>query len=443
MGRGDIYMNKVVRIYLISEHKDKNGEIISYQDINKLLWELQRQTRTIKNKTIQYCWEYQNFSSDYYKEHHAYPSEKEILSYTLDGYVNDKLKNSSDLYSVNRSSTIRNAIKEFKNAKADMIKGVKSIISYKSDQPLSLHNQSVRIEYIGGQYFANIKLVNSPYAKEHDFASTMIRFKFWIRDKSAETIIQRCLSNEYKISESEMFYDRKKNKWYINLCYSFSTSKNENLDSNKILGVDLGIACPLCASVYGDYARFTIHGGEIEKFRRTVEARKLSMLKQGKNCGEGRIGHGIKCRNKPAYNISDKIARFRDTINHKYSKALIDYALKNNCGVIQMEELTGITADADRFLKNWTYYDLQTKIKYKAEENGIKFKLIKPKYTSQRCSKCGYIDKENRKTQAHFLCLKCGFECNADYNASQNISIENIDMIIEQELKSDANIGCT
>ena len=282
MVRGDIYMNKVVRIYLISEHKDKNGEIISYQDINKLLWELQKQTRTIKNKTIQYCWEYQNFSSDYYKEHHAYPSEKEILSYTLDGYVNDKLKNSSDLYSVNRSSTIRNAIKEFKNAKADMIKGVKSIISYKSDQPLSLHNQSVRIEYIGGQYFANIKLVNSPYAKEHDFASTMIRFKFWIRDKSAETIIQRCLSNEYKISESEMFYDRKKKQWYINLCYSFSTSKNENLDSNKILGVDLGIACPLCASVYGDYARFTIHGGEIEKFRRTVEARKLSMLKQGK-----------------------------------------------------------------------------------------------------------------------------------------------------------------
>ena len=67
-------MNKVVRIYLISEHKDKNGAIVSYQDINKLLWELQKQTRTIKNKTIQYCWEYQNFSSDYYKEHHAYPS---------------------------------------------------------------------------------------------------------------------------------------------------------------------------------------------------------------------------------------------------------------------------------------------------------------------------------------------------------------------------------
>ena len=34
-----------------------------------------------------------------------------------------------------------------------------------------------------------------------------------------------------------------------------------------------------------------------------------------------------------------------------------------NCGVIQMENLTGITENANRFLKNWTYYDLQTKIK--------------------------------------------------------------------------------
>ncbi len=436
-------MNKVVRVYLISEHKDKNGELVSYQDVNKLLWELQNQTRMIKNKTIQYCWEYSNFSSDYYKQHGSYPSEKEILSYTLDGYVNDKFKNNNDLYSANCSSTTRNTVKEFKNSKSDIIKGTKSIISYKSDQPLSLHNKSIHIEYIGGQYFANINLVNRSYAKEHDFASTMIRFKLWIRDNSAETIIQRCLSNEYKISESDMLYDRKKKMWYINLCYSFSPNKNELLDSSKILGVDLGVAYPLCASVYGEYDRFTVHGGEIENFRKKVESRKLSILKQGKNCGEGRIGHGIQCRNKPVYNISDKIARFRESANHKYSKALINYALKKNCGVIQMEDLTGITKDANRFLKNWTYYDLQTKIKYKAEENGIKFKLIKPQYTSQRCSKCGYIDKGNRTTQAHFLCLKCGFECNADYNASQNISIEDIDLIIEQELKSGANVKLT
>lgn len=436
-------MNKVVRIYLITDHKDKDNMPISNTEINHLLWELQKQTRVIKNKTIQYCWEYHSFASDYYKEHGNYPSEKEILSLSLRGYINRRFKEHSDLYSSNCSSTTEKTIREFNNARQEVREGKRSIISYKSDQPLALHNKAIQIEFIGGQYYAYIKLVNSPYAKAHNFSSVAIHFKMLVHDKSTKMILDRCLNNEYKITESTMVYDKKKKQWYINLGYSFSTPKLDHSDAPCILGVDLGIAYPICASVYGDYDRFTIHGGEIEEFRRRVEARKLSLLKQGKNCGDGRVGHGIRCRNKPVYDISDKIARFRETANHKYSRALINYALRKKCTVIQMEDLSGITKDTDRFLKNWTYYDLQTKIRYKAEENGIEFRLIKPQYTSQRCSKCGYIDSENRTTQAHFLCLKCGFECNADYNASQNISIENIDRIIEQELKDRANVKHT
>jgi IS605 OrfB family transposase len=236
-----------------------------------------------------------------------------------------------------------------------------------------------------------------------------------------------------------LIYDKKKKMWILNLVYNFDNKSESVLDKNRILGVDLGIHYPICASVYGEWNRFTIDGGEIENFRKKVEARKKSMLRQGKNCGDGRIGHGISARNKPVYKIEDKIAKFRDTANHKYSHALIQYAIKNNCGVIQMEDLTGITNEADRFLKNWSYYDLQTKIKYKAKEVGIDIVYIKPKYTSQRCSKCGYIDKENRNKQASFVCLKCGFKANADYNASQNISIKDIDKLIEEMYNSGAN----
>lgn len=96
-----------------------------------------------------------------------------------------------------------------------------------------------------------------------------------------------------------------------------------------------------------------------------------------------------------------------------------------------MEKLTGITADSDRFLKNWSYFDLQTKIEYKAKEAGITVVYVDPQYTSQRCSKCGYISKENRKVQAIFCCQKCGYKANADYNASQNIGIKDIDKIIK------------
>ncbi|WP_327748525.1 transposase [Streptomyces europaeiscabiei] len=43
-------------------------------------------------------------------------------------------------------------------------------------------------------------------------------------------------------------------------------------------------------------------------------------------------------------------------------------------------------------------------------------------YTSLRCSACGWIDKNSRKSQAEFVCSSCGFTCNADTNASINIA---------------------
>ena len=43
-------------------------------------------------------------------------------------------------------------------------------------------------------------------------------------------------------------------------------------------------------------------------------------------------------------------------------------------------------------------------------------------YTSLRCSACGWIDKNSRKSQAGFVCSSCGFTCNADTNAAKNIA---------------------
>ncbi|TDC84407.1 transposase [Actinomadura sp. 7K507] len=43
-------------------------------------------------------------------------------------------------------------------------------------------------------------------------------------------------------------------------------------------------------------------------------------------------------------------------------------------------------------------------------------------YTSLRCSPCGWIDKNSRKSQAEFVCTNCGFTCNADANAANNIA---------------------
>jgi putative transposase len=47
---------------------------------------------------------------------------------------------------------------------------------------------------------------------------------------------------------------------------------------------------------------------------------------------------------------------------------------------------------------------------------------VNPAYTSQRCSACGHIAKENRESQAVFRCAACDFACNADVNAARNIA---------------------
>jgi putative transposase len=47
---------------------------------------------------------------------------------------------------------------------------------------------------------------------------------------------------------------------------------------------------------------------------------------------------------------------------------------------------------------------------------------INPAFTSQRCSACGHVAGENRKSQAVFACTACGFVCNADVNAAMNIA---------------------
>jgi putative transposase len=47
---------------------------------------------------------------------------------------------------------------------------------------------------------------------------------------------------------------------------------------------------------------------------------------------------------------------------------------------------------------------------------------INPAFTSQRCSACGHIAAESRKSQALFACVACRFTLNADVNAARNIA---------------------
>jgi IS605 OrfB family transposase len=75
---------------------------------------------------------------------------------------------------------------------------------------------------------------------------------------------------------------------------------------------------------------------------------------------------------------------------------------------------------ANRLLSFWLYAKVGERLKQICEEKGICISLKSPWKTSQRCSVCGTMDRRNRRGD-RFVCLSCGYETNADYNASRNI----------------------
>lgn len=412
---------------------------IDWKLFGKILNEIQRDTREVLNKTLQLCWEYQGFSAEYKKKFGDYPKAKDVLDYAgLSGYCYNRLK--TEYYKMNKgnyTTTVNTAIDKWKSDLKDILRGDKSIANYKKDCPIDLHNKSITVIKNKNNYNINLSLLSNPYKKEMELTSGQILLAIKVGDNTQKVILDRILSGEYKASASKLV--KYKNKWFINLYYSFEPTFKQ-LDENNIMGIDMGIVYPVYMAFNNSLNRYKIEGGEIEQFRKHIESRKNQLYKQSKYCGNGRIGHGVKTRIKPIEFAKNKVSNFRDTTNHKYSKYIIDMAVKNNSGVIQMEELKGISAN-DAFLKNWSYFDLQQKIKYKAAEKGIEVKLIDPRYTSQRCSKCGYIHPDNRKEQKSFKCLKCGFETNADYNAARNIATKDIEYIIKESMKSQKENG--
>jgi IS605 OrfB family transposase len=432
-------VTKVMRYQLIYTDDD----VLAFKDFMNVIRELQFDMFRIKNRAIQLYWEYSGYESDYKQKFGEYPKAEKfaeisgsnaIRSYVYGDVVKKYYKNNKR----NASAALQLIDKKYKADSKDYYAGKKSIASFKKDSPIELHNSNITILQINPnnykEYQCTLSLVSNPYKKELGIAKGAFSFKIKTDKGSSDAILQRIATGEWKVTSSKLII--KNGKLFLNLGYSFETKDDKNaFVDGRIMGVDLGIVYPAYMSFNDNPKREKIIGGEIENFRRKVESEKRSVMQQTKYCGNGKIGHGRKCRTKSQDKFSGKIANFRDRINHQYSKFIVDFAYSNNCGTIQMEKLDGISKDSV-FLKNWSYYDLQNKIKYKAEQKGINVIFINPKFTSQRCSKCGYIDKENRPTQELFLCKKCGFKTNADYNASQNLATMDIDRIIDEEVKN-------
>ncbi|HHW4679839.1 MAG TPA: RNA-guided endonuclease InsQ/TnpB family protein [Xylella sp.] len=67
------------------------------------------------------------------------------------------------------------------------------------------------------------------------------------------------------------------------------------------------------------------------------------------------------------------------------------------------------------------WFEFRRQLDYKLAWGGGFLMAVPPQYTSRTCPCCGHICAENRKTQACFECVVCGFEENADLVGAINV----------------------
>jgi putative transposase len=75
----------------------------------------------------------------------------------------------------------------------------------------------------------------------------------------------------------------------------------------------------------------------------------------------------------------------------------------------------------NRVILDAAWGEFRRQVEYKVDwANGIVV-AVDPRNTSRKCSACGHTAKENRQTQAYFVCVVCGHTDDADVNAAINI----------------------
>ncbi|WP_321416681.1 transposase [uncultured Methanomethylovorans sp.] len=203
---------------------------------------------------------------------------------------------------------------------------------------------------------------------------------------------------------------------YFHLSVEKEVPEKELEESSNYMGVDLGMKYLAVASTTEKNCKF-FAGDHIKDIRNQYRSMRKRLQSKGTLSARRMIKH-----------ISDKEQLLMRHVNHMISKQIIKFAIENKVFLIGLENLKGIRENKVRKVRkdkryhqsSWAYRQLQDFITYKAKEAGIQVHFVDPAHTSQECNRCNHVSNTNRN-RLKFICKKCGYENNADMNASMNI----------------------
>jgi IS605 OrfB family transposase len=214
---------------------------------------------------------------------------------------------------------------------------------------------------------------------------------------------------EWKFQAATIGYDKHDKCFKANLIFKKNKPKQneeETKREKKIVGIDRGLYNIVTLSDGFRYA-----SNQIRKIKREM----LFLKKQLQ-------AKGTKSSKRKLKRLSRYERRFSLNTNHIISKLIVNSPFD----VFVLEDLTGIRKQSskgkklNKWLSNWTFYQLEQLIKYKAEGLDKEVVKVDAQYTSQTCSNCGLIEKSNRNS-SHYFCNSCGYREHSDLNAAINI----------------------
>ena len=214
-------------------------------------------------------------------------------------------------------------------------------------------------------------------------------------------------------------------RWYISFCTEKELTEMPIHPSKSAIGVDLGVA-----------KLITTSDGQVFEPKNSFKANQFKLAKlQRKLRKKTKFSQNWKKLNQKINKLHHHIANIRHDYLHK-----ITTTLSKSHAMIVVEDLkvanmsksvSGTLENKGRNVKaksglNKSILDqgwsmLVGMLDYKQKWRGGLLVKVDPRYTSQKCSSCGHIAKENRQTQTKFECVACDFVANADLNASRNI----------------------
>ncbi|WAM33746.1 RNA-guided endonuclease InsQ/TnpB family protein [Caldicellulosiruptor morganii] len=240
---------------------------------------------------------------------------------------------------------------------------------------------------------------------------------------------------EKKIKEVRII-PRYHGKWF-EIEYVYEEKEQDcKLDRSRYLAIDLGL---------NNFAALTDTIGTAF----LIEGRFLKSVNRWYNKEKARLQsvyskQGIKYGSKLAQ-VSLKRQHIVDNFLNQAVNVVVKHCLENKIGIVVVGNMKEIKKGIELGKVNnqnfvgIPYKRFKRKLEAKCRLYGIEYVEVEESYTSQRCSRCGMVDKSNRKHRGLYVCKNCGNVLNADINGAINILLK---VAGESAIKQIISSGC-